>query len=72
MAQIPLAQIAEIKFVEGPAMLRNDYVRLSGHVFVDFDTSKRDVGSWVEDAKKAVRERVKQPPGFELIWNGQF
>jgi Cu(I)/Ag(I) efflux system membrane protein CusA/SilA len=72
MAQIPLAQIAEIKFVEGPAMLRNENGRLSGYVFVDFDTSKRDVGSYVEDAKKAVRERVKQPPGYELIWSGQF
>jgi len=72
MQQIPLAQIADIKYVEGPAMLRDENGRLSGYVFVDFDTSKRDVGSYVEDAKKAVRERVQLPPGYELIWSGQF
>jgi Cu(I)/Ag(I) efflux system membrane protein CusA/SilA len=72
MAQIPLAELAEIRYVEGPAMLRDENGRLSGYVYVDFDTSKRDIGSYVEDAKKAVRERVKQPPGYELVWSGQF
>jgi Cu(I)/Ag(I) efflux system membrane protein CusA/SilA len=72
MAQIPLAELAEIRYVEGPAMLRDENGRLSGYVYVDFDTSKRDIGTYVEDAKKAVRERVKQPAGYELVWSGQF
>lgn len=53
-------------------MLRDENGRLSGYVYVDFDTSERDIGSYVEDAKQAVRERVELPAGYELVWSGQF
>jgi copper/silver efflux system protein len=72
MKQVPLAQIADIKYVEGPAMLRDENGRLSGYVYVDFDTSTRDIGSYVEDAKKVVRQHVELPAGYELVWSGQF
>jgi Cu(I)/Ag(I) efflux system membrane protein CusA/SilA len=39
---------------------------------VDFDTSKRDIGGYVADAKKAIRENLKLPVGYQLIWSGQF
>jgi Cu(I)/Ag(I) efflux system membrane protein CusA/SilA len=39
---------------------------------VDFDTSKRDIGGFVADAKKAIRENLKLPMGYQLIWSGQF
>jgi Cu(I)/Ag(I) efflux system membrane protein CusA/SilA len=71
-AQIPIAQIADIKLVSGPAMIRDENGRLSGYVYVDLDTSKRDIGGYVTDAKKAVREKVQLPPGYQLIWSGQF
>jgi Cu(I)/Ag(I) efflux system membrane protein CusA/SilA len=71
-AQIPIAQIADIKLVSGPAMIRDENGRLSGYVYVDLDTSKRDIGGYVADAKKAVREKVQLPPGYQLIWSGQF
>ena len=54
-AQIPLAELADIEFVSGPGMLRDENGMLSGYVFVDL--AGRDVGSYVEDAKKAVQER---------------
>jgi len=38
-------------------MIRDENGRLSGYVFVDLDTSKRDIGSYVADAKKVV-ERI--------------
>jgi Cu(I)/Ag(I) efflux system membrane protein CusA/SilA len=72
IAHIPLEQLAEISLKTGPAMIRDENGRLSGYVYVDFDTSKRDVGSYVADAKKVVRENVKLPPGYMLIWSGQF
>jgi Cu(I)/Ag(I) efflux system membrane protein CusA/SilA len=72
IAHIPLEQLAEISLKTGPAMIRDENGRLSGYVYVDFDTSKRDVGSYVSDAKKVVRENVKLPPGYMLIWSGQF
>ena len=70
--QIPIAQIADIKLVSGPAMIRDENGRLTGYVTVDLDTSKRDVGSYVADAKKAIRENVQLPAGYQLIWSGQF
>lgn len=70
--QIPLGQIADIKMVSGPAMIRDENGRLSGYVYVDIDTSKRDIGGYVADAKKVLREKLQLPAGYQLIWSGQF
>ncbi len=69
---VPLSQLAEISLTAGPSMIRDENGRLSGYVYVDLDTSKRDIGSYVSDAKKTVRENIKLPPGYQLIWSGQF
>ena len=71
-AQIPLGQLASIRLVQGPAMIRNENGLLSGYVYVDFDTGKEDVGGYVEKAKTAVSERVKLPTGYTLVWSGQY
>jgi Cu(I)/Ag(I) efflux system membrane protein CusA/SilA len=70
--QIPLGQIADIQMVTGPAMIRDENGRLSGYVYVDIDTSQRDIGGYVADAKKVLREKIQLPAGYELIWSGQF
>jgi len=72
IAHIPLTELAEISLKTGPSMIRDENGRLTGFVTVNFDTSKRDIGSYVADAKKAIRENVKMPPGYQLIWSGQF
>jgi Cu(I)/Ag(I) efflux system membrane protein CusA/SilA len=72
VAHIPLEQLADISLKTGPAMIRDENGRLSGYVFIDFDTSKRDIGSYVADAKKAIAANVQLPPGYQLIWSGQF
>jgi copper/silver efflux system protein len=69
-AQIPIAQIADIKLVSGPGMIRDENSRLSGYVYVD--TSQSDLGGYVNKAKEAVREKVKLPPGYTLVWSGQY
>jgi len=69
-AQIPMAQIADIKLLSGPGMIRDENGRLSGYVYVD--VSGRDVGGYVADAKKAVLEKVQLPPGYTLVWSGQY
>ncbi len=69
-AQIPLAQLADIKLAYGPGMIRDENGRLSGYVYVDI--SGRDVGSYVEEAKKTVRDNVQLPPGYTIIWSGQY
>jgi Cu(I)/Ag(I) efflux system membrane protein CusA/SilA len=71
-AQVPLGQLAAIKLVEGPSMIRDENGRLSGYVYIDVDTSKRDIGSYVEEAKKAVEADLKLKPGYLLQWSGQY
>jgi Cu(I)/Ag(I) efflux system membrane protein CusA/SilA len=68
--QIPLAQLAEIEFVHGPAMLRNENGFLAGYVYVDI--AGRDVGGYVEEAKRRVAERLALPTGYVLQWSGQY
>jgi len=68
--QIPLAQIATLKMTAGPSMLRNENGMLNGYVYVD--VAGRDVGSYVDEAKRAVREKVQLPPGYTLAWSGQY
>ncbi len=69
-AQIPLAEIADIRMKTGPGMIRDENGRLSGYVYVD--VSGRDIGSYVRDAKKIVAEKVKVPAGYQLVWSGQY
>jgi Cu(I)/Ag(I) efflux system membrane protein CusA/SilA len=71
-AQIPLGQLATIKLAEGPSMIRDENGRLSGYVYVDVDTEKRDIGGYVEEAKKAVDAELKLTPGYLLQWSGQY
>jgi Cu(I)/Ag(I) efflux system membrane protein CusA/SilA len=68
--QIPLSQLAEIHTVSGPGMLRDENGMLNGYVYVD--VAGRDLGSYVEAAKAAVRQNVKLPPGYSLVWSGQY
>jgi Cu(I)/Ag(I) efflux system membrane protein CusA/SilA len=68
--QIPLAQIATLKLVTGPAMLRNENGMLNGYVYVD--VAGRDIGGYVAEAKRVVSEKVQLPPGYTLAWSGQY
>lgn len=58
-AQVPLAQIADISFKTGPGMIRDEDGRLSGYVYVD--VSGRDIGSYVENAKKVAGGLIARP-----------
>ena len=68
--QVPLAHLAEIRTVTGPGMLRNENGMLNGYVYVD--VAGRDMGSYVEEAKRLVRAQVQLPPGYSLAWSGQY
>jgi Cu(I)/Ag(I) efflux system membrane protein CusA/SilA len=68
--QIPLAQIATLKLVTGPAMLRNENGMLNGYVYVD--VAGRDIGGYVAEAKRVVSEKVQLPPGYTVAWSGQY
>ena len=68
--QIPLFQIAEIKFIEGPAMIRDENGQLAAYVYVDIFS--KDVGGYVRRAKKKVEESLTLPASYHLIWSGQY
>jgi Cu(I)/Ag(I) efflux system membrane protein CusA/SilA len=69
-AQVPLAQLATLRFVNGPPMIRDENGMLAGYVFLDM--TGRDVGGYVEDLKQAVRDQVQLPPGYTIVWSGQY
>jgi copper/silver efflux system protein len=74
---VPLGQLADIRVVGGPPMVRDENGLLAGYVYVDVDLGQRDVGGYVEDAKRAVREaqasgKIAMPPGYVLEWTGQY
>jgi copper/silver efflux system protein len=70
--QIPMEEIADVKLAQGPSMIRDENGLLAGYVYVDFDTSKTDVGRYVARAKEAVAANVKLPAGYSLAWSGQY
>src|SRR5262249_59882148 len=69
---VPLGQIADIRIVTGPPMIRDEAGMLVGYVYVDMDAAKRDIGGYVDDAKRAVARGMKLPPGYVLKWNRQY
>jgi Cu(I)/Ag(I) efflux system membrane protein CusA/SilA len=69
---IPMQEIADLKLVQGPGMIRDENGMLNGYVLVDFDTSKIDVGGYVAHAKAAIDRELKLPTGYSLGWSGQF
>ncbi|MBI3449694.1 MAG: efflux RND transporter permease subunit [Acidobacteria bacterium] len=69
-AQIPLAQIADIRMESGPSMIRDENGMIAGYVYVDL--SGRDVGGYVEEAKAIVARKVALPEGYSLQWSGQY
>jgi Cu(I)/Ag(I) efflux system membrane protein CusA/SilA len=69
-AQVPIAQVAELRTVQGPSMVRNENGLLSGYVYVD--TGESDIGGFVERAKQAVAASVKLESGYSIEWSGQY
>jgi Cu(I)/Ag(I) efflux system membrane protein CusA/SilA len=68
--QVPIAQLATLRFVQGPPMIRDEDGMLAGYVFVDM--TGRDVGSYVEDLKQVARDTITLPPGYTIAWSGQY
>jgi Cu(I)/Ag(I) efflux system membrane protein CusA/SilA len=69
-AQIPLSLVADLELTRGPPAIKSENSRPNAWVYVDIKTS--DIGGYVAEAKKAVREQVKIPAGYTLVWSGQF
>jgi Cu(I)/Ag(I) efflux system membrane protein CusA/SilA len=68
--QIPISQVAAIKIRKGPMVVRTEDARPNEWVYVDLKTS--DIGAYVRNAQKAVTERIELPPGYNIVWSGQY
>ena len=69
-SQIPLGQLAEIRFTPGPAMIRDEDGQLADYVYVD--TATADIGGYVDSARAALGDRLQLPAGYTLGWTGQY
>jgi Cu(I)/Ag(I) efflux system membrane protein CusA/SilA len=69
-AQVPLGEIATIKQVAGPMVVRTEGAIPTAWVYVD--VSGRDIGGYVADAQREVAKVVSLPPGYSMTWSGQY
>jgi Cu(I)/Ag(I) efflux system membrane protein CusA/SilA len=69
-AQVPLSEVVKISTTMGPSMISSENGLLRGAVLLN--VRGRDVGGFVEQAKRAVAEQVKMPPGYYVEWSGQY
>jgi len=70
VAQIPLGQLATLRLVNAPMLVKTEDAFLTSWVQVDMDG--RDLGGYVGDAQAAVARSVRLPAGYTLRWSGQF
>ncbi|MCC5833371.1 MAG: efflux RND transporter permease subunit [Opitutales bacterium] len=68
--QVPLEQIADFELTGGPPMIKSENARLTAWVYVDI--SGIDVGTYVREARSVVEREVILPPGYTLVWSGQY
>ncbi len=71
-AQIPLSQVADLKKVTGPAMIGSENTTPYARVFITVDPEVAGVVDFVQQAQRAVREKIPLPPGYYITWSGQW
>ncbi len=69
-AQIPLTQVADISVSTGPSMIKDEQGFLAGYVYVD--VAGRDIGGYVDEARRAVAAGLHLPAGYSIVWSGQY
>ena len=69
-ARISLADVADVRVVDGPPVIKSEDARLNGWSYVDI--TGRDLGSYVAEAQRVVAESVDLPAGYSLAWSGQY
>ena len=67
---LPLSEFADIKYSDGPAMIKSENGRLSVYVYIDI--ANRDLGAYVNELKSVINNEVVLPTGYSLAWAGEF
>ena len=69
-AHVPIAQLADITIVKGPPVIKSENARNNAWVYIDLKGI--DVGTYVKNAQVVVSENIELPPGYSLVWSGQY
>jgi Cu(I)/Ag(I) efflux system membrane protein CusA/SilA len=69
-ARIALADVADVRVVDGPPVIKSENARLNGWIYIDI--TGRDLGSYVADAQSVVADELDLPAGYSLSWSGQY
>jgi Cu(I)/Ag(I) efflux system membrane protein CusA/SilA len=69
-AQIPIGELSAITPRKGPMVIRTEDARPNAWVYVDIKNV--DVGTYVQNAARAVAREVKLPTGYDMIWSGEY
>jgi Cu(I)/Ag(I) efflux system membrane protein CusA/SilA len=69
-AQVPLEQLATLRFQKGPPAIKTENARPNAWIYVDLQGI--DVGTYVANARAELTERLELPTGYALVWSGQF
>ena len=68
--QIPITQVSTITPRKGPMVVRSEDARPNAWVYVDIKDI--DVGTYVQNAQRIVASKIKVPPGYNIIWSGEY
>ena len=69
--RIPLGDVANIFIEDGPPGIKSENARLNGWSFIDINNDT-DIGHYVENAQKILREQLVLPAGYSIAWAGQY
>jgi Cu(I)/Ag(I) efflux system membrane protein CusA/SilA len=67
---VPLGEVATVAPARGPSSIRTENGQLATYIYVDI--RDRDLGSYVADAQRAVQASIAFPPGYYVMWSGQY
>src|SRR5206468_3170048 len=67
---VPLGEVAKIATARGPSSIRTENGQLATYIYVDI--RDRDLGGYVADARRAVQASIQFPPGYYVMWSGQY
>jgi cobalt-zinc-cadmium resistance protein CzcA len=68
--QIPLTQLADVRIASGASFIYRE--NNSRYIGVQYSVEGRDLASAVADGQRAVNRAVHLPPGYTMVWGGEY
>ncbi len=65
-----LSELAELQIKKGPPAIKSENARPNAWVYIDIEGI--DVGTYVNNAKEIIADKIELPEGYSLIWSGQY